>query len=1208
MMLKTSAWRIAPNVVAGLLFAGWAGAQPAGVSPLTPPPNGMKSADPTWHALTNATVHVSPSQTVEHATVVLRGGRIVSVLASRGDGEQSVRPPAGARVWDCTGLHVYAGFIDPYMEVDAPQPDPRAPGTHWNTRVTPQRSALDGTGLDERTAEAMRKMGFTAAAISPRGGIFRGSSAVVSLAKPAADSAADRPPVYSGWAYQSVAFETAGFGSDGGYPDSQMGAIAVVRQAMLDESWQRAARAAGEAVAPNALDALAPWCGSDGRPSPAPAAKDGAAPPSAQLLFDTRNELEALRALKIAGEFSRAVVILGSGSEFKRIEGLTAEGKPAFILPLNFPKTPDVSSVGKAEAVELSELMAWEQAPTNPRRLRQAGVHVALTTSKLRDRTQFTENLRKAIKHGLSPSDALAALTTTPATICGVTGQLGSVEQGKRANLVVADGDLFAIPTPAQAGEKDEKKEPKIRDVWVDGARYEINAAPDKTAVGAWKVTEADGKPVDPDSPDVPRVIIDDKNAVTIQVGEKKAKATNVRIAGDRVDYVYDDQPFGHAGQVTDQATIQGDTMIGITRLPSGEIHRWKATRTGPPPAEQKAEGLPGKWKIVTIDGKPGGDDAVITIKDDKSLTLFGQGKEAKLTDIKVEGDQIAYTVDMSAQGGEGVVKVMARRAGDVLEGSMIVPDGSTHTWTAARQPAEKSARPEEPDPTRDIPEKLGLPFGPYALDAPPPQERVLVTNATIWTSGPQGIVRDAAMLVAGGKIIYVGPSASLPRVEGNFRTIDAAGKHITPGLIDCHSHTGISGGVNEGGQSCTAEVRIGDVTDPDAINWYRQLAGGLTAVNSLHGSANPIGGQNQVNKIRWGVRTPDEMHLEGAKPGIKFALGENVKRSRSTSNTRYPDTRMGVETYIRDRFTAAREYAAAWKRWNASDKKGVPPRRDLELDALAEVLAGERLVHCHSYRQDEILMLARVAADFGFKIGTYQHGLECYKVADVVRQAALGASLFSDWWAYKVEVQDAIPQAGPILHEQGVVVSYNSDSDELARRMNAEAAKAVKYGSLRPEEALKFVTINPAIQLAIADRVGSLEEGKDADFVVWSGDPLSAFSRCEATFIDGREYFSLERDARLRERIAGERQRLIQKVLAESKPKAGDDRPRPDGPPAGGPDPSRPGRRRPPSEDAQAAAIREYFMRKLGRGDAIDTDGCGECGMALDNAINGGW
>ncbi|HBS30077.1 MAG TPA: hypothetical protein DEB06_11670, partial [Phycisphaerales bacterium] len=369
---------------------------------------------------------------------------------------------------------------------------------------------------------------------------------------------------------------------------------------------------------------------------------------------------------------------------------------------------------------------------------------------------------------------------------------------------------------------------------------------------------------------------------------------------------------------------------------------------------------------------------------------------------------------------------------------------------------------------------------------------------------------------------------------------IDATGKHVTPGLIDCHSHTGISGSVNESTQAVTAEVGVGDVLDPDDINWYRQLAGGLTAVNQLHGSANPIGGRSQTTKLRWGVAHPSDMKVEGAIPGVKFALGENVKQSNweNSPRTRYPQTRMGVETIIRDRFTAAREYAQRWAKWNGLDKPGKAstpmPRRDMELEALAEVLGAQRLVHCHSYRQDEILMLCRVAAEFGFKIGTFQHVLEGYKVAEAIKDYAIGGSAFSDWWAYKFEVIDAIPEAGAIMHDVGVTVSFNSDSDELARRMNIEAAKAVKYGGVPPAEALKFLTLNPAKQLKIDDRTGSLEEDKDADFVVWSASPLSTFSRCEATFIEGREYFSLARDATLREKAASERTRLIQKALAQ--------------------------------------------------------------------------
>ncbi|MEC7351764.1 MAG: amidohydrolase family protein, partial [Planctomycetota bacterium] len=363
-------------------------------------------------------------------------------------------------------------------------------------------------------------------------------------------------------------------------------------------------------------------------------------------------------------------------------------------------------------------------------------------------------------------------------------------------------------------------------------------------------------------------------------------------------------------------------------------------------------------------------------------------------------------------------------------------------------------------------------------------------------------------------------------------------GRNVTPGLIDCHSHTGIDGGVNEGGQNNTAEVRIGDVLNPDDINWYRQLAGGLTAANQLHGSANPIGGQNAVVKLRWGAPV-HRMHIEDAKPGIKFALGENVVRPSG----RYPDTRMGVAAFMEDSFRAASEYRDRHEDYLALPVEQrlatMPPRRDLELEALVEVLEGERLIHCHSYRQDEILMLLRTAERWGFTIGTLQHILEGYKVADAIADHGAGASSFSDWWAYKMEVMDAIPYNGAIMAEAGVLVSFNSDSNELARRMNTEAAKAVRYGGLEPHEALKFVTINPARQLRIDDRTGSIEVGKDADLAIWSGDPLSSFSRCEQTWIDGRRYFDLEEDRATIEEVRKTRSMMLAELVDESSGKS---------------------------------------------------------------------
>jgi imidazolonepropionase-like amidohydrolase len=404
----------------------------------------------------------------------------------------------------------------------------------------------------------------------------------------------------------------------------------------------------------------------------------------------------------------------------------------------------------------------------------------------------------------------------------------------------------------------------------------------------------------------------------------------------------------------------------------------------------------------------------------------------------------------------------------------------------------------------------------------------LLIKNATLWTSAAAGVVEQGDLLIRDGKIAAVGKAVTAP---ANAVVIDAAGKHVTPGIIDAHSHTAVNGGVNEPSSSITAEVRIGDVIDATDVSIYRQLAGGVTAANVLHGSANTIGGQNQVIKMRWG-RDADALKFENAMPGIKFALGENVKQSNwENANSRYPQTRMGVEQIIRDGFQAAREYQRKRAAW-AANKTGAEPRRDLQLDTLVEILDKKRVIHVHSYRADEILMFTKLAKEFGFTVATFQHVLEGYKVADAIRSIGAGGSSFSDWWAYKMEVYDAIPFNGALMHRAGVVTSFNSDSDELARRLNTEAAKAVKYGGLSEAEALNFVTINPARQLRIDNRVGSLEVGKDADFVIWSAHPLSTAARAEQTWIDGARYFDRTTDATLREEARRERERLVAKAL----------------------------------------------------------------------------
>lgn len=423
----------------------------------------------------------------------------------------------------------------------------------------------------------------------------------------------------------------------------------------------------------------------------------------------------------------------------------------------------------------------------------------------------------------------------------------------------------------------------------------------------------------------------------------------------------------------------------------------------------------------------------------------------------------------------------------------------------------------------------------PHALIPPEPAAQAsgetLIRNATVLTI-TRGMLTNSDVLIRNGKIAGVGKNL---QASSNARVIDATGKFVMPGIIDCHSHSMLDT-INEGTLAVTSMVRTRDVLDPTDVSIYRQLAGGVTTANLLHGSANPIGGLNTVVKFKYG-HPVSEFIFPGAMPGIKFALGENVKRS-STPNQpgvqrRYPNTRMGVEETIRDAFTRARDYKKGWDEYRARVAKGeknlIPPRRDLELEPLVEVLEGKRYVHAHCYITSEILMLINLADEFGFKVKTFQHVLEGYKVAREIAAHGAGASIFADSWAYKIEAYDAIPYAAAIMTRAGVVVSMNSDSDERARRLNIEAAKAMHWGDLTEEQALKLITINPAMQLGIQDRVGSIEVGKDADLAIWNGHPFSVYSRVDKTFVDGEILFDRDQDLSRRADLAKERATLEQ-------------------------------------------------------------------------------
>ncbi|MFN5598427.1 MAG: amidohydrolase family protein [Gemmatimonas sp.] len=500
--------------------------------------------------------------------------------------------------------------------------------------------------------------------------------------------------------------------------------------------------------------------------------------------------------------------------------------------------------------------------------------------------------------------------------------------------------------------------------------------------------------------------------------------------------------------------------------------------------------------------------------------------RPVNLTGVRViaETGRLEATFNGEQLGLEGAVLLSGAVRDNEFYGWMSLPTGTDATYKGTR--TEPFQGPARGAVAVKVP-KIDLPFIRPSMEfgraSQPEQPAVLVVrNATVWTQGAQGKLENADLLVQAGKIVKVGQKLAAPKgaVE-----IDATGKHLTPGLIDPHTHGGVSS-LNESGFAIVPEVQMGDVITHNNIWFYRQLAGGLTTTMIKHGSANPIGGENVFVKTRWGS-LPDEYKITNAPRTVKFALGENPKRSP----TRYPNTRMGVQEIIRDHFLAARDYEKEWKAWEKT-KTGLPPRRDLRMEALLDILNQKLLVSSHGYRADEFLALVRLAEEFGFRIQTLQHGVEAYKIADELKKSGVAAVVWSDWGAFKMEAYDATSFNARLLLEAGVVTSLHSDDNEISTRMNWEAGKLLRSG-VNEIDALSTVTLNAAKAVAIDSRIGSLEAGKDADFVIWNGNPLSQFTKAEQTWVDGRRYFSLDEDKTLREEVARQRAQLIQAILA---------------------------------------------------------------------------
>lgn len=1006
----------------------------------TKPDVGVRYNPPSAVVLTNATVHVDSVRSLESSSVLLQDGRISKV------GQFDI--PAGAEIIDCDGDHLYPGFVEAFAEFESSEYSSQI--GHWSPQMTPGRRMSELVNLDPDKLAALRKNGFGITLAAPSDGIMKGFSCLLSTAEGGLETALLRDTVFQHIrTYPNRSMR-------GTYPNSPMGAVAIVRQTLSDARWYsnslRMTFASPEIAPPERsapLDALAEVIA-------------GQTP----VLIDGSNELYALRADRLAREFALRLVIRGSGREYRRLDAI-ADTHRKFIVPIDFPDAPEVSSQQEVADASLQDLMHWNLAPENPKLLEEAGIDFVISSED--SDKDFLKNLRLAVERGLSEEAAIDAITIGPAELLGIGDIAGTIQPGKVANLVRTDGPLL-----------DDDSE--IVSVWVDGHEEKVDEADSLEIAGDWDIAFSDSSlaeiqmelEVSGDS-EKPKLVLEIESAGAAETDEEEdeneIELKNAAVSDYRIGGAFDASEAWNQqeGMALISAAIlnkeDGLQLVGTVQWPDGQFTDFVAT--------------------------PESDE------DDEEGEAEGDEEEEDVLESSPSDSDVAFDEDEDSEQEE----------------------------VASEQQLESFVC------------EINYPLGAYGLGKEPEQfDSLVLRNATIWTCGPAGKMEEADLWISGSEIKAVGKDL---QVTAGTQEVDATGMHISPGIIDCHSHMATDGGVNESGQAVTAEVRIGDFIDPNDITIYRQLAGGVTTSNILHGSANPIGGQNQVIKLRWGS-LGEAMKMEEAPGGIKFALGENVKQSNRGDEyrTRYPQTRMGVEQIMRDRFEAAKLYRQDFANWTLSPS-GLPPRKDYELEAIAEILEGKRWIHCHSYRQDEILAMLRTLDDYGVTIGSLQHILEGYKVADAMAKHGATGSSFSDWWAYKFEVYDAIPYNGAIMHNAGVIVSFNSDDRELARHLNHEAAKAVKYGRVPEEEALKFVTLNPAKQLRIDQWVGSLEPGKHADFAVWNRSPLSTLSACQETWVDGRKYFDRDDDKQRREQDAILHRKLV-KLITDGDAKTG--------------------------------------------------------------------
>lgn len=966
------------------------------------PTNGVAPSKPKAVLFQHATILVSPTQTIEKGDLLIENDRIVQVGTK-------ITAPKDAWIIPCDGKVIVPAFIELNSQLGIPVSPPQRSlvpqmesakngAYYWNEAIHPEVQASLLYQPEKEKQEALLQMGFGFVQVHHNDGVAQGFGAVYSLQKEQASKHLIRD--------LSAGFYSLDKGiSQQTYPSSQMGSIALLRQAMYDAKWYANAN---NTLQNKSLEALIQQ-------------------QKMPLFFQVEEHQEIARAKKIADEFDLNFIYIGAGDEYLS-KDLLKKNQVSCVIPLDFPAAYDVKDPYIAKNIPLSKLKHWELAPSNAYLLQQEKIPFMFSVGNVTKPEDFWGNVQKSLARGLKPEEALAAFTTRPAKALGLDAEMGTLEKGKWASFVIYDANPFTHKAT-------------LLENWTTGQRSYEKSIQTEDIRGTYNVLIAQEKMV-------------------LEIAGSKEKPTA------KLRWTY----------------LKTDSLTKLTKTD--------------------------------------------TLKINPSLLVSGKDVVLQFNSTH---PQFVGTFNLHAKYNSKM---------GVFEGDGTLPNGSWIKWTAIRNKLSD-------EKTSDLAIKrdsvvLGNPWFPnlaYGFDSLPKSQTILFENVTIWTNTQDGLISNGSVLVENGKIKKVSKQAiSLP--AGALR-VDGKGKHLTNGIIDEHSHISISKGVNESGQSVTAEVSIADVVNAEDINMYRQLSGGVTTSQLLHGSANAIGGQSALIKLKWGSSAADLL-IPNAPKFIKCALGENVKQANwgDFNTVRFPQTRMGVEQVFYDAFERAKAYEAAHKAWNEnSDKKReklglTQPAVDLELEVILEILKSQRFITCHSYVQSEINMLMHVADSMGFKVNTFTHILEGYKVADKMKQHGVGGSTFADWWAYKYEVNDAIPYNAAMMHQAGVVTAINSDDAEMGRRLNQEAGKIVKYGGVSQEEAWKMVTLNPAKLLHLDDRLGSIEAGKDADLVLWTDNPLSIQAIVEMTLIEGVVLYERAKNAALEARNAQEKARILANML----------------------------------------------------------------------------